>query len=91
MFYVYILLSSKDSTFYVGQTNNLTNRLKKHNSGYVRSTRNKIPFKIVYFEEFQSRTEAMAREWEIKRKYNTERRRKLVLGFDVSKINELGL
>ncbi len=87
MFLVYILESLKDSTFYIGQTNNLTERLKRHNSGRVKSTKYKSPFRLVYFEEFSSRAEAMSRELEIKKKYNTERRKKLVLSFSKDKLN----
>ena len=92
MFYLYILESQQDSTFYIGQTNNLNERLKRHNSGKIRSTKYKIPYKLVYFEEYEKRADAMCREWEIKKKYNTERRKKLILSFDKSKLdNFLGL
>jgi len=92
MYYTYILESQKDRTFYIGQTNNLIDRLKRHNSGKLKSTCNKIPYKLVYYESFERRSEAMKREWEIKKKFNTERRKKLVVSFDKSRlINILGL
>ena len=82
----------KDQTFYIGQTNNLTDRLKRHNSGKIKTTRRKAPYKLVYFESFEKRSDAMYREWEIKKKYNTERRKKLVLSFNKSMLdNFLGL
>jgi putative endonuclease len=46
-FFVYILLSKKTGKFYIGQTNNIENRLMKHNSGLNRSTKAGIPWFIV--------------------------------------------
>jgi putative endonuclease len=66
MFYTYILRSEKDSSYYVGQTNNLQSRLKYHNSGKVNYTKRGIPWKLVYFEEYQTRSEAALRERYIK-------------------------
>jgi len=86
MFYIYMLESTNYGTYYIGQTNNLSSRLKRHNTGQVASTKNKHPYKIVYFEEFKTRAEAMKREREIKKKYNTERRKKLILSFDKDKL-----
>jgi putative endonuclease len=86
MFYVYILESLTNSLFYVGQTNNLTDRLKRHNKGTVKSTKSKGPYKLVYFEEFETRAGAMHREWEIKKKYNTNRKKKLISSFKKSKL-----
>lgn len=62
MFYVYVLESERDSKFYIGQTNNLEERLAYHNRGMVTATRNRRPLKIVYREGFESRAEAMQRE-----------------------------
>ncbi len=91
-FFVYILESEEDSTFYVGQTSDLAKRLKRHNKGLIKSTKSKRPYRLGYFEEFGSRAEAMNREWEIKKKYNTERRKKLVCSFENLKLNKfLGL
>lgn len=62
MFFVYILQSFKDSGFYVGLTANVDKRLQTHNAGRVRSTKARIPFKVVYTESFPSRIEARERE-----------------------------
>ena len=59
---VYILQSLTDKRTYVGSTNNLNRRLKQHNSGQVRSTQHRIPFKILFTEEFTSLSEARKRE-----------------------------
>ena len=62
MFYSYILLSEKDGKYYYGSTNNLQNRLLKHNKGDVKSTKHRRPLKIHFFEEFNTRSEAFQRE-----------------------------
>jgi putative endonuclease len=62
MYYVYVLKSQKDGNLYIGQTSNLDRRLQYHNSGRVKSTKRRIPFKLIYVEEFANRKEAMKRE-----------------------------
>lgn len=62
VFYAYILISGKDSTFYYGSTKNLLERLKAHNSGKVRYTKGHIPYKIHYHETFETNVEALSRE-----------------------------
>jgi putative endonuclease len=62
IFFVYILQSLKDNRFYIGQTNDLEDRIKRHNIGQVCATRNRRPLKIVYTETFATRSEAMRRE-----------------------------
>ena len=66
MFFTYILQSEKSSRYYIGSTENLDKRLIIHNSGKVKSTRNKGPWVLKYFEQFKTRTEAVRRELEIK-------------------------
>ena len=65
---LYIIQSLEDSSYYIGQTDNLDDRLKRHNQGRSKATKNKRPWKLVYTEEFETRSEAMKREYEIKRK-----------------------
>ena len=81
-FFVYILESEIDKTLYIGQTNNISERIKKHNKGLVKSTKAKRPYQLCYFEEFKTRADAMKREWDIKKSYNSERRRKLISSFN---------
>ncbi|MBL0183133.1 MAG: GIY-YIG nuclease family protein [Chitinophagaceae bacterium] len=64
--YVYILQSLKDQKYYVGETHGVEARLQFHNSGKQRSTRNRIPFKIVVVEIFENRIDALQREKQIK-------------------------
>lgn len=61
-YFVYILRSLKDGRFYIGQTNNISDRIERHNSGQVTATRNRRPLEIVYTETFATRAEAMRRE-----------------------------
>ncbi len=62
MYYVYVLISKKDGLFYVGQTNDLSRRLWRHQQGYVRSTRHRRPLELLFYEEYETRSEAMKRE-----------------------------
>ena len=68
MFYVYIL-ECKDSTLYVGSTNNLEKRLKEHNTSKNGAHYTKIrrPVRLVYSEKISSFRVARRREAEIKR------------------------
>ena len=66
-FYVYILQSLKDFSFYVGQCEDLDYRMSKHFDGMSKYTSSKRPLRLVYFEVFKTRTEALKREKEIKK------------------------
>ena len=62
IFYVYVLKSLKDGTYYYGSTNNIDKRLEEHNKGKMRYTKGRMPWKLHYFEQYPSRSEAMKRE-----------------------------
>ena len=83
-YYTYIL-KCDDNTQYIGHTNNLENRLRAHFAGRVLYTRNKQP-KLVYFELFETRSQAYRREMQLK---NGKTRKKtiqeLILDFDQAK------
>lgn len=64
--YTYILYSSGIDRYYVGSTDDLQWRLERHNSGWGKYTKRGIPWKIVYYESFSSKSEAIKRENEIK-------------------------
>jgi len=66
MFSVYILFSESRNRFYVGQTNDLTDRIRRHNEGRNKATKSGGPWVLVYAEEFGTRSEAVRRESEIK-------------------------
>ena len=67
-FYVYIIQSEFDGSYYIGSTNNLTDRIERHNQGRSKYTKPKRPWQLVYCEEFPSRSNAQKRENEIKRR-----------------------
>jgi putative endonuclease len=66
MYYVYVLKSLKDGNLYIGQTSNLDQRLRHHNSGRVKSTTGRAPFELVYSDEFPTRGEAIKKERSLK-------------------------
>jgi putative endonuclease len=61
-YYVYVLLSKKDNQFYTGYTSNLKNRLKLHQDGKVKSTQNRLPLELIYFEGCINQQDATRRE-----------------------------
>ena len=61
-YFVYILKSNIDGSFYKGYTECLQSRLETHNSGKVKSTKSKRPWNMVYHEEFQTLEQALKRE-----------------------------
>ena len=64
--YVYILLCS-DGTFYTGSTDDVARRVAVHNSGKgAKYTRGRRPVEVVYFEECESYSAALKREYAIK-------------------------
>lgn len=73
MNYIYILICS-DNTLYTGWTNNIERRIKEHNLGKgAKYTRNRIPVKLCYYEEFETKQEAMSREYRIKQMSRKEK------------------
>ena len=67
MYYVYILRSAVDHSFYKGYTENPCQRLLQHNNGESAYTRKKIPWELVYVELFSSKKEALIREKNLKK------------------------
>ena len=66
MNYPYIL-KCKDDSLYTGWTNDLKKRITSHNAGKgAKYTKARRPVELVYYEEFQTREEAMKREYAIK-------------------------
>lgn len=66
MNYVYILKCS-DGTLYTGWTTNIEKRVATHNSGKgAKCTRSRLPVELIYYEEYEDKSQALKREWEIK-------------------------
>lgn len=77
MNYTY-LLECADKTLYCGWTNDLEKRVKAHNSGLgAKYTKPRRPVALVYYEEFETKEEAMRREAAIKRLTRYEKLRLL--------------
>lgn len=66
MAFVYILLSEKNNSYYVGSTNNLEERMNEHRMGMSAYTRNIRPFKLVFSQECDSLLNARKIEKKIK-------------------------
>ena len=73
-FYTYILQSKADKKFYIGSTNDLAKRLKEHNAGKVKSTKARLPFKLVYYEAYPNEKSARLREKQLKNDKRAKRR-----------------
>jgi predicted GIY-YIG superfamily endonuclease len=87
-YYVYILRCADDS-FYVGSAQDLDSRLKAHIDGRGAAyTFKHRPVRLVYFEEFRSQDEALARERQLKR-WSYGKKEALVAG-DLGRLKHLG-
>ena len=62
MFYVYVLQSLTCGIFYTGYTSDLQKRIERHNNSMNIYTKNRGPWKLIYYEVYFSRSEAMKRE-----------------------------
>ena len=73
MNYTYIL-KCQDGSFYTGWTNDLEKRIQAHNAGKgAKYTKNRRPVKLIYWEEYETKSEAMKREYAIKRMSRQEK------------------
>lgn len=71
MFTVYAIVSESTDKIYIGQTINLAERLKQHNANDLThlgqfTKQNKGPWTLAHKEEFETRTEALKREKQLK-------------------------
>ncbi|PJA39541.1 endonuclease [candidate division WWE3 bacterium CG_4_9_14_3_um_filter_39_7] len=70
---MYIIKSTLRNWYYVGMTQNLENRLKRHNSGWEKTTRSYRPFDMIYCKIFETRADARDYEKWLKVRSNKER------------------
>jgi putative endonuclease len=66
MWFVYLLQSKKDRSYYIGYTEDIRRRISEHNQGKTKSIKHKIPFKLIYCEIYCNKTIAIKRELELK-------------------------
>nr|WP_297704504.1 GIY-YIG nuclease family protein [uncultured Butyrivibrio sp.] len=77
MNYTYIL-ECADGSYYCGWTNDLEKRLQTHNAGKGgKYTRTRLPVRLAYYEEYETKEEAMSREWHIKQ-LSRDQKKKLI-------------
>lgn len=80
MNYTYILECS-DGSFYTGWTNDIEKRVTDHNEGRgAKYTRGRTPVELVYYETFQTKEEAMKREYAIKHLSKTQKEKLIKAG-----------
>ena len=77
-YYVYVLLCN-DGTYYTGITNDIEERIYKHNNCKTgaKYTRTRRPVKLIYTEEFDNKSSALKREYQIKQ-LNRKEKEKLI-------------
>ena len=82
IFYVYMLKSvnNKINKTYVGYTNNLNQRLKKHNSGVGAKSTRGLKWKIIYKKKFYDKRLAMSFEYRLKK--NREKRKNILININ---------
>lgn len=66
MYWTYIIASQTSGKLYIGQTNNLADRLRRHNENRNKWTRGKGPWELVYTKGHPTRSEAVALERRLK-------------------------
>ena len=67
-YFVYIIQSLADGTYYVGSTQDMDDRLERHNQGRSQYTQTKMPWQLVYSEEYFNKSDAIKRENQIKKR-----------------------
>jgi putative endonuclease len=58
MFFIYILQSQNDNSYYIGHSSDIRKRIEYHNQGLSKYTSKKIPWKLVYIETFSTKKDA---------------------------------
>ena len=66
-YYVYIIKSEKDSTYYKGSSDNYLKRFEEHNAGLSQYTSYKKPWRLIYVEKHPDKRSALIRERKLKR------------------------
>jgi putative endonuclease len=73
IYHVYILKACDVDRYYIGQTQNINNRLDFHNSGRVKNTKPYIPWKLFASKQCSTRSEAIKLETKLKNLKSTAR------------------
>lgn len=75
-YFVYLLKSLKDKKYYIGQTNDIKNRLEQHNDGKVISTKSRRPLVLIGYEEHKNQNEARWAEYQYK--HHSDKKKKFI-------------
>lgn len=67
--YVYVLQSKRDGKFYIGRTSDLHRRMDEHTRGENKSTKGRLPLRLVYYEAGLDKKKAVQRELYFKTGY----------------------
>lgn len=84
-YYVYILRSLKDKSFYIGYTSNLKNRIKKHNNKENLATKTHCPYKLIFCEVFLNKQDAKNREEYLKSGWGRKSIKKFLKNYLINK------
>ena len=80
MYYCYVLYSEKLDKYYIGSTLDLEGRLQRHNTSNHGFTATGKPWEIRYFETFETKSEALKREIQLKSWKNRKSLEELIAG-----------
>ena len=69
MYYTYVLHSEKDGNFYIGFTKDLKQSFDMDNNGRIKSTNDRRPLKLIYYEACSERENTTKREKHLKTHY----------------------
>jgi putative endonuclease len=78
MYFVYILYSERMDKYYIGSTNDIEGRIRRHNTGNKAFTATGKPWVLRYKESFGTKSEALKREQQLKKWKNRERIESLI-------------
>lgn len=77
------MLRCGDGSLYTGWTNDLEKRVRTHAAGRGgKYTRARLPVELAYYEEFETKQEAMSREWQIKNRLDRAGKEALIASWD---------
>ncbi|HEY4478840.1 MAG TPA: GIY-YIG nuclease family protein [Candidatus Paceibacterota bacterium] len=62
LYYTYVLQSLRDTKLYIGSTSDLKKRFQLHQVGQVFATKGRLPVKLIFYEAFQMKDDAIRRE-----------------------------
>jgi len=75
---IYVLYGEKDHKLYVGCTNNIKERLKRHNDGHVKATEHRRPLRLIHQEVYDDKAEAFSRERFLKSLWGGREKKKIL-------------